>query len=260
METAMREEHEGRQPGVTSEDLSGDTSPEPADREVMGEDALQTYEHPLVTVDVAIMSVRQGDLQVLLVKRKWWPYEGLWALPGGFVSKEEALEDAARRVLSEKTGVSHVYLEQLAAFGAPDRDPRARVITVVYFALLDARPLSVQPADDAASIAWSSAAHLPPLAFDHTHILHYALQRLRSKLDYTAIAFHLLPEQFTLSELQHVYEMILRRSLDKRNFRKKILAAGLIEATGAKRRESVRHRPANLYRFCPPQSEKSRAL
>ncbi len=234
-----------------SKDLIGDVSPEPGDKVGAFEDALQTYAHPLVIVDVVIMSVRQGDLQALLVKRKWWPYEGLRALPDGFISQEEALEDAARRVLSEKTSVSHVYLEQLAAFGAPDRDPRARVITVVYFAFLDVRLLPVQPADEAASVKWFSVTNPPPLAFDHTRILSYALQRLRSKLDYTTIAFHLLPEQFTLSELQQVYKMLLRRPLDKRNFRKKILAVGLIEATEGKKRERVRHRSANLYRFHP---------
>src|SRR5579883_1768136 len=163
MRTTMEKEREREQLGRMSRDLIDDVSSGPGDKEVMFDDSFQTREHPLVTVDVVIMSARQGELHVLLVKRKWWPYEGQWALPGGFVSKEEALEDAARRVLSEKTGVSHVYLEQLATFGAPDRDPRARVITVVYFALLDAWILPVQPADEVCSVTWFSVTNPPPL-------------------------------------------------------------------------------------------------
>jgi len=159
------------------------------------------YERPLVTVDVVMMSLRQRDLQVLLVKRRSWPYEGLWAIPGGFVNMDESLEEAAKRELQEETGVQDVYLEQLYTFGDPGRDPRTRVITVVYFALLDAERLYVRAADDAATVGWFSVYHLPSLAFDHAKILQYALNRLRGKLDYTTIAFRLLPEQFTLREL-----------------------------------------------------------
>jgi len=208
------------------------------------------YERPLVTVDVVMMSLRQRDLQVLLVKRRSWPYEGLWAIPGGFVNMDESLEEAAKRELQEETGVQDVYLEQLYTFGDPRRDPRTRVITVVYFALLDAERLYVRAADDAATVGWFSVYHLPSLAFDHAKILQYALNRLRGKLDYTTIAFRLLPEQFTLCELQRVYEIILHRRLDKRNFRKKIVATGILEETGAKKMEGT-HRPARLYRFHP---------
>lgn len=217
-------------------------------------------EQPLVTVDVVMMSIRQGDLQVLLIKRKSWPYVGMWAIPGGFVAKEESLENAARRELSEKTGLHQVYLEQLATFGDPGRDPRARVITVVYFALLgcsDGRLAQIRAADDATEVAWFSVFHLPPLAFDHSSILDYTLRRLHAKLEYTTIAFHLLPEQFTLSQLQQVYETLLHKSLDKRNFRKKILSAGVLEATGTFQREGVRHRPARLYRFQPSPEQES---
>src|SRR5207249_10371740 len=127
--------------------------------------------------------------QILLVKRRAWPYEGMWAIPGGFVNMDESLETAAKRELQEETGVQDVYMEQLYTFGDPKRDPRTRVITVGYFALLDSERLQVGAADDAADVGWFSVSHLPPLAFDHEEIIHYALQRLRGKLEYTTIAF-----------------------------------------------------------------------
>jgi ADP-ribose pyrophosphatase YjhB (NUDIX family) len=213
------------------------------------------YDRPSVTVDVVMMSLRQRDLQVLLVKRRSWPYEGMWAIPGGFVNRDESLEKAAKRELQEETGVQDVYLEQLYTFGDPRRDPRTRVITVVYFALLDSERLQVRAADDAVDVGWFSVYDLPALAFDHAKILEYALNRLRGKLDYTTIAFSLLPEQFTLYELQRVYEIILHRKLDKRNFRKKILSTGILEDTGAKKMEGT-HRPARLYRFNPAVERK----
>jgi 8-oxo-dGTP diphosphatase len=208
------------------------------------------YERPSVTVDVVMMSLRQRDLQVLLVKRRSWPFEGMWAIPGGFVNMDESLEDAAKRELQEETRVQDVYLEQLYTFGDPGRDPRTRVITVVYFALLDSERLQVKAADDAADVGWFSVYNLPELAFDHAKILQYTLDRLRGKLDYTTIAFNLLPDQFTLRELQRVYEIILHKELDKRNFRKKILTTGILEDTGKKKMEGT-HRPARLYRFNP---------
>ena len=213
------------------------------------------YERPSVTVDVVMMSLRRRDLQVLLIKRRSWPYEGMWAIPGGFVNIDESLETAAKRELQEETGVQDVYLEQLYTFGDPGRDPRTRVITVVYFALLDSERLQVKAADDAADVGWFSVYDLPQLAFDHEKILHYSLERLRGKLDYTTIAFSLLPDQFTLRELQRVYEIILHKRLDKRNFRKKILSTGILEDTGAKKMEGT-HRPARLYRFNPAAEAK----
>jgi 8-oxo-dGTP diphosphatase len=213
------------------------------------------YERPSVTVDVLMMSLRQRDLQMLLIKRASWPYEGMWAIPGGFVNIDESLESAAKRELQEETGVQDVYLEQLYTFGDPGRDPRTRVITVVYFALLDSERLQVQAASDAADVSWFSVYDLPPLAFDHAGIVEYALNRLRGKLDYTTIAFNLLPDQFTLRELQRVYEIIQHKRLDKRNFRKKILSTGILEDTGEKKMEGT-HRPARLYRFNPAAEHK----
>src|SRR5215472_12267932 len=137
------------------------------------------YQRPSVTVDVVMMSLRQRDLQVLLIKRRLWPYEGMWAIPGGFVNIDESLEDAAKRELQEETGLQDVYLEQLYTFGDPGRDPRTRVITVMYFALLDSERLQVRAASDAADVGWFSVYELPPLAFDHEKILHYTLGRLR---------------------------------------------------------------------------------
>jgi 8-oxo-dGTP diphosphatase len=208
------------------------------------------YERPSVTVDVVILTVRDRRLEVLLVKRRHWPNEGMWAIPGGFVGMEESLEDAARRELEEETGVRDVYIEQLYTFGDPGRDPRGRVITVVYYALISADELEVRAADDAADAGWFPAYHPPPLAFDHDKILAYTLQRLRGKLEYTAIGFQLLPEEFTLRELQEVYEAILNRRLDKSNFRKKVLSTGILEQTLDVRKVG-QHRPAALYRFNP---------
>jgi 8-oxo-dGTP diphosphatase len=209
------------------------------------------YERPSVTVDVVIMTLRRRELQVLLVKRRTWPFEGMWAIPGGFLKMNESLEAAAQRKLQEETGMQDVYLEQLYTFGDPERDPRSRVITVVYFALLNAERLSMKVSDDVADVGWFSVYDLPSLAFDHSQILAYTLNRLRGKLDYTAIAYNLLPEQFTLTELQYVHQIILNeKKIDKRNFRKKILSKGTLEDTGAKKMEGT-HRPARLYRFNP---------
>ena len=208
------------------------------------------YERPSVTVDVVILTMRKRRLEALLIKRKHWPFESLWAIPGGFVNPDESLEDAARRELNEETSVRDVYLEQLYTFGAPRRDPRTRVITVVYYALIRAETLRVAAGDDAAEAAWFPVYDLPSLAFDHADILTYTMQRLRGKLEYTTIGFQLLAAEFTLSELQEVYEAILDRPLDKRNFRKKVLSTGILEQI-PETRKAGQHRPAALYRFNP---------
>jgi len=204
------------------------------------------HSQPSVTVDVVIFTLRSDDLQVLLVKRKAAPYAGRWAIPGGFVNRGEPLAAAARRELEDETGVRDVYLEQLYTFGDPKRDPRGHVITIAYIALVPA-PLAVRAGSDAADARWWSVRDLPALAFDHAHIIEYALTRLRYKLEYTAVGFQLLPAAFTLSELQKAYEIILGVPLDKRNFRRKILEAQIIEETGAQR--SGDGRPAMLYRY-----------
>lgn len=206
------------------------------------------YERPSVTVDIIIFALHEQELRVLLVKRKHAPFSGMWAIPGGFVGIAESLEDAAARELEEETGMTGVYMEQLYTFGAPRRDPRMRVVTVAYLALLPHGLVPPHAGDDAAEAAWFSLAALPEMAFDHGEILGYALQRLRYKLEYTAVGFQLLPDEFTLTELQTAYEIILGEPLDKRNFRRKILAAGILEATG-KKKKAGEGRPAALYRF-----------
>ncbi len=206
------------------------------------------YDRPSVTVDVVIFSLVGDDLQVLLVKRKYAPFANMWAIPGGFVRMEESLEEAATRELAEETGVTDVYMEQLYTFGRPNRDPRTRVITIAYFALVPHDAIRHRPGDDAAETAWFSMFDLPELAFDHHEILEYALTRLRYKLEYTAVGFRLLPDVFTLSELQRAYETILSENLDKRNFRRKILASDILEDTGKKKRDGE-GRPAKLYTY-----------
>lgn len=207
------------------------------------------YERPSVTVDVVIFSILDEELKVLLVKRRIWPFEGMWAIPGGFVHMDESLETAAYRELGEETGLTseHVYLEQLYTFGQPNRDPRTRVITVAYFALVSADKIKPQAADDAEEVAWFSVYKLPPLAFDHAEILNYALTRLRYKLEYTAVGFQLLPEKFTLRQLQDAYEIILGTKLDKGNFRSKLRKTQVVEMVDGYR--DTGGRPARLYRF-----------
>lgn len=204
--------------------------------------------HPAVTVDVILFTIDEGRLKVLLIRRQLPPFEGRWALPGGFVRMEESLDEAARRELVEESGVEVRWLEQLYTFGDPKRDPARRVITVTYFALIDARKVELHAGTDATNAAWYRIDALPRLAFDHGKIVSYALERLRYKSEYAPVAFQLLPAKFTLSELQEVYEAIHDRALDKRNFRRKILALEIVEDVGETKSEG-RGRPAALYRF-----------
>ena len=206
------------------------------------------YPRPMVTVDTVIFTILEDDLKVLLVKRGVEPFKGMWAIPGGFVHPEESLEDAARRELYEETNVQDLYLEQLYTFGAPDRDPRGRVISVAYFALISAEKRELVARTDSSDVSWFSVYDLPPVAFDHADIIEYALRRLRYKLDYTSVGFQLLPMKFTLTELQRIYEIILQKQLDKRNFRKKILSLGILEPLEETKMEGP-HRPAKLYAF-----------
>ena len=204
-------------------------------------------ECPQISVDVVIFTLRDSELRVLLVVRRQEPFEDMWAIPGGVVGPDEALEAAAQRQLEEQTGLADVFLEQLYTFGDPGRHPRRRVITATYFAVVPATRVVLGAAEEAERVRWWSIYELPPLAFDHADILSYALTRLRYKLEYTAVGFELLPEVFTLTELQTAYEIVLGETLDKRNFRRKILAASVIEPTGDYR--TGEGRPAQLYRY-----------
>jgi len=206
------------------------------------------YEQPGVTVDLAIFTVNKNKLKAMLVKRAEPPFLDFWSMPGGFLMNGESLENAAYRVLTEKTGVKNVYMEQLYTFGEPDRDPRARVITVAYFALIPWENLDQPESKKIKDLTWCSVDHLPKLAFDHKQILKYAVKRLRAKASYSNIVYGLMPEQFRLSELQNMYEIIINDKLDKRNFRKRMLATSLLQETGEKD-VSGAHRPAMLYQF-----------
>ena len=210
------------------------------------------YPHPAVTTDVAVFTIRDQQLTLLLVQRAGEPYQGMWALPGGFLEIDEDLEACAKRELEEETGISGVYLEQLYTFGSPNRDPRERIISVTYYALVPSDRLQLKAASDAADAQWFALDQMPSLAFDHQQIVALARSRLAAKLDYSTIAFQFMPETFTLSELQTVYEILLNEHLDKRNFRKKILALKQIEETGELRRTG-NHRPARVYQLKNPE-------
>jgi len=206
------------------------------------------FERPSVTVDLTIFTVEDNELKALLVKRPHWPFEGKWALPGGFIDMEESLEEAAERTLQEKTGLKeNIYLEQLYTFGEPERDPRTRVITVGYLALVNSEEIEYQRSDKVEEVKWTSVYDLPELAFDHEDILDYAVKRLRWKLEYTTAAFSFLSERFTLTELQDTYETVFDKEFDKRNFRKKIKKNDIVTYTGEKEK-NVSHRPAKLYK------------
>jgi 8-oxo-dGTP diphosphatase len=211
-----------------------------------------TYDHPhpAVTVDCVIFGLDDDELKVLLIQRAIEPYQGDWALPGGFIRLDESLECAARRELQEETGIEDVYLEQLYTFGEIGRDPRERVITISYYALINLIEHPIQAATDASKAIWYPVSHLPPLVFDHEKIFETALMRLKGKVRYEPIGFELLPQKFTLSQLQKMYETILGAVLDKRNFRRKILKMGLLTELDEMQTD-VSHRAAKLYQFDP---------
>jgi ADP-ribose pyrophosphatase YjhB (NUDIX family) len=200
----------------------------------------------MVTVDIVLFTIRERALHVLLIRRLARPFEGRYALPGGFVVDGESVDEAAARELREETGVANVYLEQLYTFGDPRRDPRGRVITVAYYALAP-HTQALHAGTDAADAAWLPVAELPALAFDHARIVECAVQRIRGKLDYTSVGFELLGRKFTLSELQLVHEAILGQMLDKRNFRRKILQKGIVKPL--KEWRSAGRKPAQLFEF-----------
>ena len=210
-----------------------------------------TYEYPrpALTVDCIIFGLDESSkLKVLLIKRGLEPFKDHWALPGGFVDMEEDLEAAALRELEEETGVKDVFIEQLYTFGAPKRDPRGRVVSVAYFALVNLAQHPVQASSDARHVEWFELEQIPALAFDHHDILNVAINRLRAKVRYQPIGFELLPEQFTLTQLQKLYETVLGvEKLNKRNFRTRILKMNVLNEVGIQ--EGVAHRPAKLYSF-----------
>lgn len=244
----------------------GKTRPTPLDEAAF----LATYdptafERPSVTVDVVLLAPFDGHLHTLLIRRPDHPFKGKWALPGGFIQMNESLEEAAARVLRAKTGLDQVFLEQLATFGSVHRDPRTRILSVAYFALVDPGRFQevAVPSEDAVVakilVPWAGSEGGPvgvkgnsgqrlQLAFDHSEIIGRAVQRIRGKLDYSPVGFEFLAETFTLLDLQKVHETVLGRRLNKDSFRKRMLASGQLEPTG-EIQQGVVHRPAALYRF-----------
>lgn len=208
------------------------------------------YERPGLTVDCVIFGLDLGEesLNVMLIERDVEPFAGMWAVPGGFVRPGETLEGAAARELGEETGVTDVFLEQLYTFDDPGRDPRGWVVSVAYYALVSPDKHALHAATDARQARWFPVSSLPPLAFDHALIFRTALQRLRGKLSYAPIGFELLPQKFTIKQLQKLYEIVLGRRLDNRNFRKKIFGLDVLRELD-EMQKGVPHRAARLYRF-----------
>lgn len=205
------------------------------------------YPHPSVTTDCVIFSFNGTKLKVLLVKRGVEPFKGKWALPGGFLKMDESAEEGALRELEEETGFKAERVKQFHTFSAPDRDPRERVITIAYYALVKMQ--EVAGADDAADAQWFDVDQLPPLAFDHDHILSYAQRELRKQIHFEPVGFELLPDQFTMSELQNLYEAILNVTFDRRNFCNKMKHLELLTQLEEESPAASVKRKAYLYRF-----------
>ena len=205
-----------------------------------------------IAVDVVLFTIQGGTLKVLLVKRERPPYRGAWALPGGLVGHDESVDSAALRELQEETNIGNIYLEQLYTFGEPTRDPRGRIITVAYYALVNWQRFQLKARQRVTEANWFAVKRLPALAFDHQQIVDYALERLRNKINYTTVGFQLLPRQFTLTELQRSYEVLLGQRLDKRNFRRKMLQLGILKGM-REFKANGRQRPARLYTFTEPK-------
>lgn len=205
-----------------------------------------------VAVDIVLFTIQDGKLNALLVKRENAPYRGAWALPGGLVDQDESVDAAALRELQEETNIDNIYLEQLYTFGDANRDPRGHIITVAYYALVNGQRFELKSRFRVTDANWFPLRRLPDLAFDHRKIIDYALERLRSKINYTTVGFQLMSKQFTLTELQRSYEVIVAKRLDKRNFRRKMLQLGIMKET-KQFKSNGRQRPARLYTFTEPK-------
>jgi 8-oxo-dGTP diphosphatase len=202
-----------------------------------------------LTVDAVVFGYVENDLKLLLIKRKYEPFNNCWALAGGFVQEDESIDDAVARELKEETGVENVFLEQLYTFGDINRDPRGRVISVAYYGLV--KPEQVEIADtseEATDIQWFSMNNLPELAFDHKDIIDIAYKRLQGKLTYQPIGFELLPEKFPFSQLESLYKTILDRTFDRRNFRKKFMTLDILDELNEKQ-INVPHKAGKLFKF-----------
>jgi 8-oxo-dGTP diphosphatase len=210
--------------------------------------ALSAYPQPSVTIDCVVFGYDGQQLSVLLLNRREEPFSNKWTLPGGFLQLQEGLETCAERILSTKTGLKNLYLEQLYTFGDVNRDPRGRVLSVGYYTLVNPRKFSLVAGEAANEVKWFGLAKLPPMGFDHKHIFTTALNRLRAKVTYQPIGFELLEKRFTLTELQLLYECILQRDIDKRNFRKRLLESDILTATGLKK-TGLKNRAPELFEF-----------
>ncbi len=214
------------------------------------------YPKPAVTVDCVIFGYEKNSLKLLLIKRALEPFKGKWSLPGGFVKMDETLDEAAQRELTEETGLQQVYMEQMFTFGAIDRDPRDRVISIAYLALVNLSDAAQVKGDtDAEEAAWYDVNELPKLAFDHQEIVKLALERLRGKITYQPIVFELLPKKFVFSDLENIYATILQMDINRRNFRTKMMATGLVEELN-EYMKNVSFRPPKLYRYNRKKYEK----
>ncbi len=208
-----------------------------------------------ITVDVVILTLKKDALHVLLVKRHTEPFKDKWAIPGGYVRLSENLDQAALRILKEQTNVDNIYLEQLYTFGDPLRHPSSRIITCAYFALVRAEDLNIVTTPD---LSWHKVSDLPPMAFDHKEIIDYSLKRTRERLELCPVAYQLLNEKFTLTEMQKAYELIMGKKFDKRNFRKKALSTNGLKELNEYTKSSSK-RPARLYKFESIQLNSKRA-
>lgn len=206
------------------------------------------YERPALATDCVIFGFDGGELKLLLIERENEPFKNKWALPGGFVYMQETTEECAKRILLEKTGIRHMFIEQLYTFSELERDPRERIVSVAYFALVNKHQYELVAGRDTVKAEWFELSKLPKLAFDHGKILKMAIQRLKGKVTYQPIGFELLDEKFTLTQLQSVYESILETPIDKRNFRKKILGMNLLKPLDEKE-QNVARKAAQFFSF-----------